>query len=574
MARKADIVLKNGVFFAGDDCGLIRGALAVTDGKISYIGAESGALPYIGDGTRVIDVKGSAVLPGMCEAHAHMQSCALKQLYQIFFPLHVGLDAVKAIISDYIARNPELDMYAGMGFDASVIPENALNASTLDALCPDKPMILQSDDGHSSWVNTAALHLAGISRLSKDPEGGIIVRDKSGEPTGYMLETAGAMCGGLMFSYLPKYSISQRKKAILWIQDLFLRRGVTSLYDPGVELCSDYYMAYEELAREGKLKIKVRGAWFVTNKECRGVKPEEFIDRCVAVSNSFSTPYFQVRAFKFLADMVLETETAYLSEPYSDRTDGWRGMKIWKDEDYLRSLFLRADSAGFQIHIHQMGDAAADYMLSALEYVRSVNGERDRRPAFAHMQLVSDAEKARMADIGASAIVAPYWMNMELFWCLNLKHIGSRRAMLQYPAKSLVSAGVSLAVHSDYSVSMPHYCEALFGLMTRTWAKTHYDMSSHFESEYTIDPDAPIGEGICGPMPKKEERLSLGEAVRACSEGGARSMFLDGITGSLSVGKLADIALFGENICELDPVSMSECEPVMTICGGEIVFEA
>ncbi|MDD2647323.1 MAG: amidohydrolase [Eubacteriales bacterium] len=571
---KADLVLVNGVFLAGEDCTAVCGALAVKNSRIAYIGGSDGAQSYIRDCGRVIDLKGAAVLPGMCEAHSHMQSCALKQFYQIFFPLHIGLQAVQAMIADYIARNPDLSIYAGMGYDASVIPKSALCSATLDALCPDKPLILQSDDGHSTWANSAAMRLAGITRETENPEGGIIVRDFSGEPTGYLLETAGAMCGGLMFPYLPKYTLEERKKAILWIQDIFLRRGVTSIYDPGVEPCADYYMAYEELAREGKLKIKVRGAWFVTHKECRGVSPEVFIDRCIAVSNSLTTPYFQVRAFKFLADMVLETETAYLSEPYSDRSDGWRGMKIWSDEELLRSLFLKVDSAGFQIHIHQMGDAAADYMLSALEYVECRNGKRDRRPAFAHMQLISDRDKARMARLGSLAIVAPYWMNMELYLCVNLPHIGEKRALLQYPAKSLMDAGVTLAVHSDYSVSMPHYCEAIFGLMTRTWAKAHYDMSSHFEGVYTIDASAPSGDGICGPMPLESERLSFNEAVSACSIGGARSMFLDGVTGSLSVGKLADLVAYAEDITRLEPIALSEREPVITICGGEIVFEA
>lgn len=300
------------------------------------------------------------------------------------------------------------------------------------------------------------------------------------------------------------------------------------------------------------------------------------VDKGIQLSKGFTTDYFQVGAFKFFADQVLEEETAYLSQPYSHRDDDWQGLKVW-DDAVMERLFTKIDAAGFQIHVHQIGDGAATYTLDAIEKAVAVNGERDSRHTFAHLQLISDADQQRLADLGMCAIIAPYWMQGGSYYDeLYLPYLGEERAEAMYPAQSLINKGIHVSTHSDFAVSIPNATELFYESMYRTISEKTFLEWFGEDSGYirATDFDTAPGENVMLQLPRAEECMTLDEAVRAATWEGAYAHFLEDETGSIEVGKKADLLLFNEDIFALDPEEMSWQEPGMTLFEGQILYDA
>jgi len=514
-------------------------------------------------------------MPGMVDSHMHPAMSAAAYLYEIsLHTVTADVDSYLEVIDTFVKENPDLEVYSGAGFMRSVFDTVGPRKEMLDSISPDKPIILTSVDGHSLWANSKALEMAGITKDTKNPEGGVIQHDpKTGEPSGLLQESAKDLVADLQ----PEYTKQQYKDAILWLQDWFNSVGLTTIFDAMVPIDNpNYYEAYQELAEEGQLTIRIRGAWFMS-PEMGEENYEANIDKAIELSEGFNTPYFQVNAFKFFSDQVIEEETGYLSAPYLNRDDNWQGIKVWDDE-VMADLFTKIDKAGFQIHVHQIGDAAATYTLDALEKAVAANGERDSRHTFAHVQMLSDADADRMAAMKMNAVIAPYWMNMDdYYWELYYPMLGKERVNDMYPAKSLVDKGINTAVHSDFFVTEPDAGWLFYSAMTRTVPQKIIDMGYGDAAKdivRTTDINYPITEGVNGPLPPFDERLSLDEIIKASTFAGAYANFMDQETGSIEVGKNADIIAFPDNLHKLDIEAISEIAPVLTIFDGKVVFDA
>ncbi len=571
----ADILITNAVVQTVDAAGTVAEAVAIADDKIIYVGDAAGAEAYTDDDTKVIDMKGGTVMPGMVDSHMHPAMSAAAYLYEIsLHTVTADVDSYLEVIDTFVKENPDLEVYAGAGFSRSVFDTVGPRKEMLDAISSDKPIILTSVDGHSLWANSKALELAGITKDTKDPEGGVIQHDpKTGEPSGLLQEAAKDLVADLQ----PEYTKQQYKDAILWLQEWFNSVGLTTIFDAMIPIDNpNYYEAYQELAEDGLLTLRVRGAWHMY-PEMGEENYEANIDKAIELSEGFDTPYFQVNAFKFFSDQVIEEETGYLSEPYLNRDDDWKGIKVWDDE-VMADLFTKIDKAGFQIHVHQIGDAAATYTLDALEKAVAANGERDSRHTFAHVQMLSDADADRMAALKMNAVIAPYWMTMDdYYWEIYYPILGKERVNDMYPAKSLIDRGINTAVHSDFFVTEPDAGWLFYSAMTRTVPQKIIDLWYGDEAEgivRTADINYPITEGVNGPLPPYDERLSLDEIIKASTYGGAYANFMDQETGSIEVGKSADLIAFPDNLHKLDTEAISETSPVLTIFDGKIVFEA
>jgi predicted amidohydrolase YtcJ len=571
----ADIVITNASVQTVDANGTVAEAVAIADEKIIYVGDAAGAESYIDDNTKVIDMEGGTVMPGMVDSHMHPAMSAAAYMYEIsLHTVTADLETYVDVIQTFVTENPDLEVYAGGGFMRSVFDQVGPRKETLDKISSDKPIILTSVDGHSIWANSKALELAGITKDTPDPEGGVIQHDpKTGEPSGLLQESAKDLVEELQ----PDYTKEQYKDAILWLQEWFNSVGLTTIFDALVPIDNpNYYEAYQELAEDGLLTLRVRGAWYLY-PEMGAENYEANIDKAIELSKEFDTPFFQVNAFKFFSDQVIEEETGYLSEPYMNRSDNWQGIKVWDDE-VIADLFTKIDQAGFQIHIHQIGDAAATYTLDALEKVVAANGERDSRHTFAHVQMLSDADADRMAALKMNAVIAPYWMNMDdYYWELYYPMLGKERVNNMYPAKSLIDKGINTAVHSDFFVTEPDAGWLFYSAMTRTVPQKIIDMGYGEAAKdiiRTTDINYPITSGVNGPLPQHDERLSLDEIIRAATYGGAYANFTDKETGSIEVGKRADLIAFPDDLHKLDIESISEITPIITIFNGKIVFDA
>ena len=550
------------------------------------LGASAEIEEYIGSSTEVIDLDGKMLMPAFVDAHMHPAMSAVVYLYQISLYDVFSLEEYLGKIAAFVEENPDFEGYQGAGYMRSEFDEVGPRKEDLDAIAPNKPIALTSVDGHSTWVNSKALELAGITKDTPDPAGGVIKRDPvTGEPSGLLQESAMALVDDI-FAPLTK---EQYKEGLLWLQEWFNAVGLTTCHDAWVSFAPEYYMAYEELARDGLLTVRFRGSWYLSPEIIGGaygmstgdveMSVEEAIAHGIELAESFETPYWQAKSFKFFADQVIEEETGLLKEPYSHRDDDWYGIQVW-DPEFLKETFQKVDAEGYNIHIHQIGDAAADYALDALEYARDKNGARDSRHTFAHLQMTDPEDIERMSELGMNAIIAPYWMIVDdYYWDLYLPYLGQQRAYMEmYPGQSLFDAGVNTAIHSDFFVTEPDYGWALYSAVTRTMPEKIMQMWYGEDAAEMIRTteysDEELEYYTMGPLGPAEERISLEDAIRAATINGAYADFLEDDLGSVEVGKLADLIVIDRNLLEVDIEDVANLEVLMTFFEGKMVFPA
>jgi len=319
------------------------------------------------------------------------------------------------------------------------------------------------------------------------------------------------------------------------------------------------------------MTVRYRASWTISPEG----DAKSQIDQAEVLAKKFSHPHFKAESFKFFADHVIEEETGYLLEPYDHRDDNWHGIKVW-DDDILRKSFTQIDAAGYQIHVHVIGDAAAQYTLDALQAAVDTNGKRDSRHSFAHLQLARPEDIQRMGDLGLSVHASPYWMNVDdYFWKLNLPYLGHGRAFYhQYPFKSLFDAGVNVAIASDFWVTEPNPLIAIYGGMTRQISQHEFETSYGSESSYrrVSDPNAELEDGDLGVLPPLAECVSLEKMIVSSTLNGAYSNYLEGDIGSIEVGKLADLVVLENNLFEIDIEQIPATQIMMTFFEGKLVY--
>ena len=567
----ADIVLKNGTVYTVDEEKSVVEAVAVIGDKIVYVGDNQGAQSYIGEETRVVDLDGSIALPGFFDCHMHPASGAVRYLFEAaLFDVFTKEDYL-AVIKEFAEANPNLEAIKGKGYMRSQFDEVGPRKEWLDEIDSMRPIAITSADGHSMWVNSKAMELAGITKDTPDPEGGVIKRDpETGEPAGLLQESA----MWLVSEILPDYTKEEYKQGLLWLQEWFNSVGITNAFDAYVPLDKpEIYEAYQELAEDGLLTIRYKGAWGL--EPDMGDELDANIEKGIELAKKFDTPYWNMTSYKFFSDQVIEEETGYMLEPYSHRDDEWYGIKVWDDE-VLKHAYQKIDEARFQIHTHQIGDAAAKYALDALEYAQEVNGERDSRHIFAHVQCMTPEDIERMGELKMSAATAPYWMVVDdYYWDLYRPYIGEERVNNMYPMKSLFDAGVNVTIHSDFSVTEPDYMWTFYSGITRTLPENIFNLwFEGMDLTRTTDPSVPLEDYLIGPLPPYDERVTLEQMIEASTINGAWANFMEDKAGSIEVGKLADFVIFDKNLFEINIEEFQNLFPSMTIFDGKIVFEA
>jgi hypothetical protein len=567
----ADLVIGNAKIYTMDAAGSTAEALAVKDGIIVFTGKTADLAPFIGKTTKVINLKGKMLLPGFIDAHMHPAMGAVPYLFEIALYGSNKIDEYLKMIKDFVKENPGVEAYKGAGYNRAVFDETGPRKEWLDEIVKDKPMALTSVDGHSMWVNSKALEMAGITKDTPDPAGGVIKKDPAtGEPSG-LLQEEGAMA--LVGDLFPLPTKEMYREAILWLQEWFNSVGMTTTYDAWVKMDEEnYWMAYKELAEEGKLTMRFRGAWYMDPEG--DVKAQ--VEKGLELSKLFTTDYWQVKAFKFFSDQVIEEETGFMIDAYAHRSDNWFGLKVW-DTKKMQDAFTMIDKAGFQIHVHQIGDAAAKYTLEALENVQKKNGARDWRPELAHVQVITEKDKDKMGKLGVTAIVAPYWIVVDdYYWDLYYPYLGKERAENMYPVKSLIDRGINTAVHSDFFVTEPDFMWAIYSGITRRLPKWIYEdwYGDSEEWKYITDENKELEYYESGTLKPLSEKATLEDMLKVITINGAYAKFLDKVTGSIEVGKKADMVVLAADLFEIDVEEIPENEVVMTFFEGRQVFKA
>ena len=556
--KPADTVFKNGYVYTVNPGARVAQAVAVKDGTIKFVGPDAGVKAFIGPGTKVIDLGGRMMLPSFTDSHTHSGFTGT-----LLFSVQLyGLTSVSeytAEVAAFAALNPTFPAIKGSGWSNTVVPGIGPLASDLDLVVDDRPVSIMSEDGHSYWVNTKALQLAGITSSTPDPVGGKIERLPDGTPSGTLRETA----ADLVNSKLADYTVEQYKQGILYYQENVAGPlGITSVFDPLLKVGSNTIAAYEELAQAGLLTMRVRGALSLTPKDDLST----WLTAAKAERAKHTTPLFRTPAVKVFADGVVEGHTAYLDEPYADALEyagdaDYRGTPLWTPAA-MAAAFTALDKAGFQIHIHAIGDAATTEVLDALAAARKTNGAHDWRPGITHLQLVDRADYKRFAKLGVTAVPDPYWFEKDDYYTyLQLPYLGLPRADEEYPMKSFFDNGVLVASASDFPVTIPP--NPLFGIgagVTR-WAPFGLVW------EYPAWPD-PLG------MLWPEEAVTVDQMIRSFTVNGAKADFLEKTTGSIQVGKSADLIALDQNLFEIVPDEIFNASVLFTMFQGRTLFDA
>jgi predicted amidohydrolase YtcJ len=562
--RPADTVFKNGYIYTVNPGHRVAQAVAVRHGKIVYVGSNRGARAFVGPSTKVVQLDGRMMLPGFIDSHIHA-SMSVSGLYSVLLYGLASVDEYVAAVAEFAAANPDMDVIRGQGWSNTVAPDNGPLASALDAVVSDRPVAIMSEDGHSTWVNGKALELAGITSQTADPEDGVIERlpgseatdPPYGTPSGTLRETA----ANLVTDLLPDYSVEQYQDGIRYFQhEVAAPLGITTVFDPLLYAGSNGVQALESMAASGELTVRFRGALALT--------PDDDLTAWIKVAKAERARHrhamFKTRAVKIFADGVVEGHTAYLDQPYADALEykgdaSYRGTPIWQPRA-LKKTFARLDRAGFQIHTHAIGDAATSETLGALAYARRANRTRDWRPGITHLQLVDPQDFRRFAKLGVTAVPDPYWfLKDDYYTYLQLPYLGLPRADEEYPMKSFFDARVLVASASDYPVTIPPSPLAGIAVGVNRWAPD-------WVWEY---PAPPNPEGVLWP----EERVSVKQMIRSFTINGARANYLEKKTGSIKVGKRADLVVLDTNLFRVGPTDLFNAQVLLTMGGGRVLFD-
>jgi predicted amidohydrolase YtcJ len=537
----ADTVLTNGKIYTVNKEKKWAEAVAIKNGTIIYVGLMEKIDTYIGKKTEVIDLEGKFAMPSFVDSHMHPAANAYSTLFTASLADVYSHEEYIAKIREFAEANPDKTGIMGSGFERSLYDTIGPRKEWLDEIDSTRPIAIISGDIHSMWVNSKTLEMLGITKDTPDPAGGVIQRDPiTGEPTGLLQEYAAF---NPAWELMPLPTLEEYKTSLLWLQKWLNAKGITTVHDAWGEADNpDYYEAYSELAEEGKLTVRYRASTYIDPD----LDYMSEIENGIKLAKIYNHPHFKAQSFKFLTDSVLEEETALLIEPYTHRPD-YYGSKLWTDED-LEAAFVKVDKAGYQIHVHVIGDGATKYTVDTFGKVQETNGLRDSRHSLAHIQLARPEEVIKMSELGIIAHMSPYWMiTDEHYDKFYLPYLGEERANNTYPHKSLFNTGVKVTLASDWPTSEPNPIIGLYNGMKRS----------------------SVGGAQLAPA---SECVTLEEMLSAGTINGAYANFLENEVGSIEVGKKADIIVLSKNLFEIDPEKIPNVEVKMTFFEGKKVY--
>ncbi|GAA3737679.1 hypothetical protein HDA32_005402 [Spinactinospora alkalitolerans] len=511
-------------------------ALAASGGRITALGDEAAALA--GAAAEVVDLDGGLLLAAFGDGHAHPVFGGLELQGPPIRDLETP-ELVAASVGRWAAEHPDAEWIVGGSYDPSIAERGEFDARWLDAVVPDRPVVLRAYDYHTAWVNTEAMRRAGITADTPDPENGAIVRRPDGTPMGTLREW-GAV--DLVLDLVEPKSLDDRVRALTDAGRRYAACGLTWFQDAWVD--PDMVGVYLAAARRGAMSTRADlglradpADWKEQLARFPGLRAEVEADPAAA-------GLLTARTVKFFADGVIEGGTAALLAPYDDAPHSC-GMPVWPAAE-LAGAVAAFDRLGFHVHVHAIGDAGIRNALDAIERAIERNPAWDRRPVIAHTQLVDPADLPRFAALGVIANFEPYWAQLDpLQTDLTIPRLGRRRSALQYPMKSLLRSGARLSFGSDWPVSSERPLDGIQVAVTRS----------------TFD-----GAPLEGWLP--HERLTVEEALDAYTAGSAHQAGAEDSRGSLRIGAEADLVWLDGDPRAVDPAAIRHLTERGTWLGG------
>jgi len=528
------IILRGARVLTMDDAKPEAQAIALVDGRIAAVGTDVEVEPFFKD-AKIYDLPaGALVLPGFQDSHNHLIWSAA-QAEDISLTDVSDEAGLRAAIEPAMAALPDDAWLRGGGWSVAVYKEPS--AAVLDKITGDRPAYFDDVDGHSGWANSAALKAAGIDASTKDPEGGRIDRDAQGNPTGMLRESAMVLVSDL----LPDYPDSQVDAGLAKAQAEAIGYGVTAIIDPSVK--EWMLKGYQRADAAEKLKLRIDAA--VTVDAAEGVAG---VAKALDLKNKYGSPRLDVTSIKLFADGVIETGTAALLAPYVGSNSS--GDLLFTPDQFAE-IATAGDKAGLQLHAHAIGDGAVRAALDAYQAAEKANGKRDSRHQITHLELVDAADLPRFKELGVIANIQALWAYPDTYIVdLTQPKIGPQRSEWLYPFAALKEAGAVLAGSSDWSVSSMNPLEAIQTGVTR---------------QDIADPD--------GAVLTPQHRLGVMDMLRAYTVNGAYAAFDETESGTLTMGKRADVVVLDKDVTKIPPSEIASAKVLLTLIDGQPAHE-
>ena len=547
-----DTILLNAKVYTVNPIQPWASAIAIQNGQITYVGDDQGARELIDSNTQVVNLKGRMILPGFHDIHVHpVDSGVLYQQCALFDIQGQGVGKLLDKIRECALAKPDDEWIVGGGWTVSdFAPSGLPDKKLLDEIVPGRPVSLKSSDGHSLWVNSKALEVAGITATTPDPENGRIDRyPNSQEPSGSLQEDSAIM---LVMNHEPPLTSKDLINGLIYSRDLFHSLGITGIQDAIVKLePGDGYFglqAYNYLDDRDELNLHVVTALFWENETPLDQQLPKFLN---AREKQRVDGNVKSTAIKIWQDGVIETHTAALLEPYSDRSDGFRGY-LQNSPDNLKKAVVALDAAGFQIHFHAIGDRAIRVSLDALEEAQNINGGRDSRHHLSHIQQFDPADIPRFAELNVVANFQPLWAIQDNYITdLTWPRLGNERSKWLYPIGTIQRTGARIGFGSDWYVTSVNPLDGIEAAVTR------------------LEPN-----GLTNIPLGNNEEITLSQAIENYTINSAYVNFLDEKVGSIEVGKQADLVILDRNLFAIPTSEINEAKVVATLFEGRLVYGA
>ena len=548
-AEKADYVFTHGAIYTMEKGQPTAQAIAIKGKQISYVGSDQGVQAYVGDRTQVTDLKGRMLLPGFVDAHTHPTTAFLAQGADLQFD---SLDQILASLKAWADAHPDAKVIRGFGWRYNVFPKTGPHKADLDRVISDRPVLLAAIDGHSAWVNSKALELAGVNAKHPDPVPGFSYyqRDpKTAEPTGWAVETPAAQ------EMLGKLAPPTPEAVIAAMTDIlpkFAAAGITAVFDAGMPLMPTDrgFAAYQELEKANKLPLRIVGCYYWNNP-----KAEDPAGIALRLRDEFHSELVQARALKINVDGGDFQRTTVLIKSYPDQP-GYHGEFLLGPE-LINAAVLKAQARGLDTHAHVVGDGAVRAYLDAVEAARKAYPNSVSRHTAAHATYLTDDEVARMASLNVTCQASAQWNNPDPGVEVSVTNIGKEIMFTEMGRlNSVLIAGGRVAFGADWPAA--NYTSTFLPLDAIQVSLTRAILPQYGQKQFL-----PV-------LPPANERITLDQALKAQTVDAAYVLGLDDRIGSLKTGKLADLVVLEKDLHQIPASAISTTKVTLTMMNGRI----
>ncbi len=504
-------------------------SLAIKDGKVLATGDDQLAQNY--PNAEKINGQGKALLPGLIDAHGHVSDLGYSLLSVDIRGLASAQESAE-FVANYAAQHPTLTWIKGRGWNQVLWPDQAFpTAAILDSQISDRPVWLERIDGHGGWANSAALRLAGIDKDTVAPEGGEIIRDAEGNPSGVLIDNASS----LITSIIPKPNDADITLALDTASKHLLSLGVTSTHDAGVSALE--HPLYRQIADRGEMQVRIYGMISSSNAN--------LAQTLAAGHSSDDKDMYSLRSIKIYTDGALGSRGAALIEPYSDRPDH-SGLMLTSGEE-LRSLFEQSIQADFQIAVHAIGDMGNRVALDEFEHAYATVGGRHLRNRVEHAQVVAISDIQRFKSLDVIPSMQPTHATSDMN--MAEERIGAERLKGAYAWRTFLNQGSRVVSGSDYPIELANPFDGIHAAVTRQ------DKGN-------------LPEG--GWIP--EQAMTVEEALRSFTIDAAWAAHQEDRLGGLTPGKWADFIVLDQDIFQADASDLWKTRVEQTWLAGKLVY--